>query len=57
MVLVDPGEGVCVICLVFRVFFLKKGCVLYPQMNFKSFFDRKKILEKYFVSKHSGVGC
>jgi hypothetical protein len=37
--------------------FFKKGCVLYPQMNFKSFFDRKKKLEKYFVSKHSGVGC
>jgi hypothetical protein len=28
MVLVDLGEGVCVICLVFRVFFLKKGCVV-----------------------------
>jgi hypothetical protein len=31
MVLVDPSEGVCVICLVFRVFFGKRRCVPYPR--------------------------
>jgi hypothetical protein len=42
MVLVDPGEGVCVICIVFRVFFEKKICTV-PQVNFKSFSEQKKL--------------
>jgi hypothetical protein len=41
MVLVDPDEDICVICLVFRVFFKKKMCAV-PQMNFKSFLIGKK---------------
>jgi hypothetical protein len=41
MVLVDPGEGVCVICIVFRVFFEKKDLYC-TQVNFKSFSEQKK---------------
>jgi hypothetical protein len=57
MVLVDLGEGVCVICLVFRVFFEKRMCTV-PQMNFKSFFRSKKKLAggRGFGDEACGVG-
>jgi hypothetical protein len=43
MVLVDLGEGVCVICLVFRVFFKKKD-VSCPDRKFGL---SKKISQTY----------